>query len=168
MTNDRRTRPSHVRLRMLTREGKGEVEPNPTLAGTHTREEVEKVLGVLRDAGVPIPDASRAHAHARTRGHSPWPRDTPGKKPYLGTDPVRLTKTLIWLMRDRGMSSPDDLRGRTHAELMHAAMGMKAKRTAYATFDAALSDAMAAGWIECYESGDEEMLYLPNYRRGNP
>lgn len=97
----------------------------------------------------------------------PWPKamgagrvlarfNTPG--------PVEITKTLIWLMRDRGLMSPVDLCGVTRQQLEARALRRKKNRSSYETFDEALDDAIASGWVESYEA-DGETYYVPNYRR---
>lgn len=84
---------------------------------------------------------------------------------YFVPSPAQIVKSLVWLMRDRGMNSPDDMRGVTHTELrIHAGLRRK-KRGPYPTFDASLEAAIAEGLIASYESKDGEIRYLPNYAR---
>ncbi|MCD9126680.1 hypothetical protein [Luteimonas fraxinea] len=82
--------------------------------------------------------------------------DTPG--------PVEIAKTLIWLMRDRGLMSPADLCGVPRRELEQVSRSRKKARSTYETFEDALEDAIASGWVERYEVAGEP-FFIPNYRR---
>lgn len=99
---------------------------------------------------------------------APWPKeDRPGRfvVRYRTPGPVLIAKTLIWLMRDRGLSSPDDLHGVTRAELEASArLRKKGSLSTFETFDEALDDAIASGWVASYEAAGET-YYFPDYRR---
>lgn len=112
-------------------------------------------------------DPRTSHTHVRTHARVPW-SPLRGPKPFVGTDPLRILKALVWLMRDRGKESPDDLRGCTRGELERAIVQLRApKRTAYASFDEALADAIGNGWVDSYE-WEGELFFLPNYRHACP
>lgn len=105
-----------------------------------------------------------AHARepARACDHSAgWPAEGGH---YRVPSPVQITKALIWLMRDRGIKSPVELQGIRRFELEAQAQLKRKKRSVYTTFEASLTAAIEAGYIEVYEV-DEELFYLPNYKR---
>lgn len=91
-----------------------------------------------------------------------WPKERGG---HRIPSPAQITKTLVWLMRDRGQMSPDDLQGVRHTTLRMQSMARRSNRSVHATFDASLEAAIAEGWIEVYEDAEGELRYLPNYRR---
>lgn len=96
-----------------------------------------------------------------------WPKEGgPGRAlaRFKTPGPVEITKTLIWMMRDRGAMSPVDLCGFSRQQLEERARQRKKNRSSYETFGEALEDAIASGWIEGYEV-DGEAYYIPNYRR---
>ena len=98
----------------------------------------------------------------------PWPRDGLASRAFARFQtpaPVEIAKALIWVMRDRGLMSPDDLCGLRLEELEAVARKRKKNRSGYETFEEALDDAIASGWIETYEVSGET-YYLPNYKRG--
>lgn len=100
----------------------------------------------------------------------PWPKAMGAGRllvRFKTPGPVEITKTLIWLMRDRGLMSPVDLCGVSRSQLETRARQRKKNRSSYETFDEALDDAIASGWIERFEV-DGETYYVPNYRRGAP
>ena len=110
------------------------------------------------------PSSSPMHARLRARARPPesaWPTER-GEHEIPG--PAQITRTLIWLMRDRGMKSPDELCGVRRFHLEVQSLLKRTKRSIYPTFEASLAAAIDAGYIEAYEV-DGEMLYLPNYKR---
>ena len=94
------------------------------------------------------------------------PAGAPARPRARVPDPVAITKTLCWLIRDRGTKYLTDLHGVSRLELETAVLLRKFKPAkAYASFDESLAAAIEHGWIEAYRA-DGRLRYCPNYKRG--
>lgn len=91
-----------------------------------------------------------------------WPAES---GPFQVPQPSTIARTLVWLMRDRGGRSPEELQGVTRRYLeLHARTRANRARSRFEHFDDALQAAIDMGWIVRYESTTGPR-YLPNYQR---